>query len=154
MESTALLEDSATGLGRGRLSILLATDGSEHAVKAARHLAGTLAPRHAEVRLLTVLNIELAMGEPIDADARQARIDRETEKAVGETRRLLTEAGQSTWVGTRFGYPPDEILADIEFSKPDLVVVGRRGLSRPASLLLGSVSDFLLRHKTPVLVVP
>ena len=141
------------------LSVLLATDGSEHSLKAARFLAQVLSKGHAEVRLVTVLSMELNpysyMGELSDADARRARIEEESERAAGEARRLLQAAGHPTSVRRRFGNPPDEILTEIEEWDPDLVVVGRRGLGRAASLVLGSVSAFLLRHSTvPVLVVP
>lgn len=137
---------------------LLATDGSDHALKAARFVAGIL-PAGTEVRLLVVLSMELQprtyLGELSDAEARRARIEEATEEAVAETRRILEEAGHPVSVRRRFGNPPDETLAEVEEWKPDLVVVGRRGLGRASSFLLGSVSSFLLRHSpAPVLVVP
>jgi nucleotide-binding universal stress UspA family protein len=141
------------------LSVLLATDGSEHALKAVLFLAHLLPGGRAKVRLLTVLSMELdpntCMGELSDADLRRARIEEGTEKAVGQVLRILEAVGNSTSVGRRFGNPSDETLTEIEAWGPDLVVVGRRGLGRVASLALGSVSAFLLRHSTvPVLVVP
>ena len=140
------------------MSVLVATDGSGHALKAARFVAGIL-PAGAEVRLLVVLSMELQprtyLGELSDAEARWARIEEATEEAVAETRRILEAAGHSVSVHRRFGNPPDETLAEVEEWKPDLVVVGRRGVSRASSFLLGSVSSFLLRHSpAPVLVVP
>jgi len=140
------------------MSVLFATDGSDHALKAARFLAGILVPG-AEIHLLTVLSMEMEprtyLGELSDAAARRTRIDEETDEAVGETRRILEEAGHAVSVRQRFGNPPDETLSEVEELGPDLVVVGRRGLSRTAGLLLGSVSSFLLRHSpSPVLVVP
>ena len=64
-------------------------------------------------------------------------------------------AGLSVSVHQRFGNPPDEVLAEVDELVPDLVVVGRRGVGRAASLVLGSVSSSLLRHSAvPVLTVP
>jgi nucleotide-binding universal stress UspA family protein len=140
------------------LTVVLATDGSEHALKAARFLAGMLSADQAAVRLLTVLSTELGVGKEEWADgdgAPLARMQAAAEGAVAESRRILEDAGQTTMTSIRVGYAPDEILAEIDECQPDLVVVGRRGRSRPASVLLGSVSDFLLRRsKYPVLVVP
>ena len=140
------------------MSALVATDGSDHALKAARFVAGIL-PAGAEVRLLVVLSMELQprtyLGELSDAEARRARIEEATEQAVAETRRILEAAGHPVSVRRRFGNPPDETLAEVEEWQPDLVVVGRRGLGRASSFLLGSVSSYLLRHSpAPVLVVP
>ena len=140
------------------MSALVATDGSDHALKAARFVAGIL-PAGAKVRLLVVLSMELQprtyLGELSDAEARRARIAEATEEAVAETRRILEAAGHTVSVRRRFGNPPDETLAEVVESQPDLVVVGRRGLGRASSVLLGSVSSYLLRHSpAPVLVVP
>jgi nucleotide-binding universal stress UspA family protein len=148
-------DDPASGPA---LSVLVATDGSEHALKAARFLARMLSAG-ASIHLLTVLSLEMEphtyLGELSDADARRARIEKETDDAVGETRHILEAAGHTVSVSQRFGNPPDEILSEVEELVPDLVVVGRRGLSRTAGLMLGSVSTFLLRHSpSPVLVVP
>jgi nucleotide-binding universal stress UspA family protein len=146
-------------LREGTLSVLLATDGSEHSVKAARVLVEVLGGRPAEVRLVTVLSMEMKpttyMGDLSDADQRRARIAEETETAVGEVRGILEEAGLPVSVHHRLGNPSDEVLAEVDELFPDLVVVGRRGLGRAASLVLGSVSSSLLRHSAvPVLTVP
>jgi len=146
-------------LGERPLSVVVATDGSEHSVKAARVLVDVLGGRSAEVRLVTVLSMEMKpttyMGDLSDADERRAHIAEETEKAVGDVRRILEEAGLSVSVHHRLGNPPDEVLAEVDEVVPDLVVVGRRGLGRAASLVLGSVSSSLLRHSAvPVLTVP
>ena len=140
-------------------AVLMATDGSAQSVKAARVVAGLLSAAHAKVRLITVLSMELTpysyLGDLSDAEARRAKIDEATEKAVEEVRQIFGEVGITTTVRRRFGNPADEILSEIAEWDPDLVVVGRRGLSRPASLVLGSVSSSLLHHsRVPVLVVP
>ena len=52
------------------------------------------------------------------------------------------------------GDPAEEIIAQTERNAGLLVVIGRRGLSRMKSLLLGSVSDKVIRHAAcPVTVV-
>ncbi|ADU50443.1 UspA domain-containing protein [Thermaerobacter marianensis DSM 12885] len=54
----------------------------------------------------------------------------------------------------RRGEPGREIVAEAERQRPDLVVVGRRGLGRLSSALLGSVSAYVVEHwRGPVLVV-
>jgi nucleotide-binding universal stress UspA family protein len=140
------------------MSVLVATDGSDHAVKAARFVARSL-PAGSRIRLLAVLSMKLEprtyLGELSDAAERRARIEKVTEEAVEETRRILEAAGHDVSVCRRFGHPPDEVLAEVEEGDPDLVVVGRRGMGRTVGLLMGSVSSFLLRHSSvPVLVVP
>jgi nucleotide-binding universal stress UspA family protein len=51
--------------------------------------------------------------------------------------------------------PGQGIIAVSEQEKADLVVIGTRGLDRLRRTLLGSVSDYVVRHsKVPVLVCP
>lgn len=142
-----------------KLSVLMATDGSEQSVKAARFLVKTLGGRPAAVRLLTVLSMELEprtyLGDLSDAPERRARIEAQIKEAVGEVQAILQDAGIEVSVRHRFGNPPDEVLAEVQERNPDLVVVGRRGLGRAASLVLGSVSVSLMLHSdAPVLIVP
>jgi nucleotide-binding universal stress UspA family protein len=52
------------------------------------------------------------------------------------------------------GYPVDDILAAAAAADVDLVVLGARGLGAVQRLLLGSVSEGVLRHADrPVLIV-
>jgi nucleotide-binding universal stress UspA family protein len=113
----------------------------------------------AEVRLLVILSFELdpytLLGEELDDTPERLRMVREAvERATGEVRPVFETAGHQVSVAHRFGNPADEILQEVEEWKPDLVVLGRRGLSAPSRWLLGSVSDRVLHHAhAPVLVV-
>lgn len=51
--------------------------------------------------------------------------------------------------------PGDGIVSIAEQEKADFIVMGTRGLDPVRRTLLGSVSDFVIRHsKIPVLVCP
>ena len=55
---------------------------------------------------------------------------------------------------TSMGDPAEEVIRYTEDTPGVMVVLGRRGLSAMKSLLMGSVSDKVLRHtKAPVVVV-
>ncbi|KAJ3068080.1 hypothetical protein HDU98_008764 [Podochytrium sp. JEL0797] len=78
-----------------------------------------------------------------------------------ESHQLLTQLGQRALdrgiavrgIALR-GSPKEEILTKIEEMKPDMLVVGCRGLNPIKSLFLGSTSNYLVQHSTiPVVVV-
>ena len=58
------------------------------------------------------------------------------------------------WIEKK-GDPRETIVEQMEEKEYDMLVMGRRGLSRVQTMLIGSVSDYCLRSATcPVTVVP
>ncbi|HET6382107.1 MAG TPA: universal stress protein [Armatimonadota bacterium] len=132
--------------------ILACTDGSGYGVEAVK-MAGDIASHfNAELSVLhvfsipaiidpSVLALEDAMGESHQA------VEDQTASALGST-------GVKYHFLRRDGHPVETILQVIEDEEPDLVVMGSRGLGGFRSLLVGSVSDGVLRHShRPVLIV-
>jgi nucleotide-binding universal stress UspA family protein len=141
--------------------ILLATDGSPHARRAAA-LAGRLVRelRQAEVVLVNVGHIPtIALGGSsagIMVDSRP--LDEEFEKAgreiLDETAGLLHGIDVPIQKQYRRGEPGQEILAAADEVKADLIILGSRGFGKVGGLILGSVSEHVLHGAhIPVLIV-
>lgn len=135
--------------------ILLAVDGSDHALNAAR-TAGELA-RTLKAEMLRIViaydPIPAYLGEPnlqqaIDARLQEANsILQKAEEAVGE---------QNIKVHTELieGSPAAAILAVAETRQSDLIIMGSRGLGPLTGALLGSTSQKVISHAPcPVLIV-
>lgn len=133
--------------------ILLAVDGSEHALKAAR-LAGEMARlTNANLSVITSFDpIPSYLGEPnlsqvIAARTREAETTldaalEEVGQVPGELKREILE-----------GPAAEAILRVAEIREIDLIVMGTRGLGRLAGALLGSQSQKVVAHATcPVLL--
>ena len=136
-------------------SILLAVDGSEHALHAAK-VAGDLARMLNAGKLRIVVafaHIPSYLGEPNMQAAIDARLFESVEilraalEAVGEIPgELHTEMIE--------GSPAEAIIDVAETRKSDLIVMGSRGLSSLAGLLVGSTSNKVVDHAScPVLIV-
>lgn len=141
------------------LLVVIATDGSQHSIGAARLLTRILPAGSAELRLVTVLDYAIypygPSGDPLpDAMRRLDEVAAEERMATDEIRRAAEASQHRVGVYHRFGNPADALLELVEEWEPNLVVVGRRGLGQVKGLLMGSVSSKLLHHsKAPVLVV-
>lgn len=135
-------------------NILVAVDGSEHALKAAR-IAGEIARAFgSNLRLITVYDqIPAFLGEPNLQQAINARL----EQAAAVIEPALAEIGKISGeleVEKLEGQVAEVVLAVIEVRSIDLVVMGTRGLGRLSSLLIGSQSQKVLAHANcPVLLV-
>lgn len=138
--------------------ILVPVDGSENSIRAATFAMEMAEAMNIGVRLFYVFPaasvevIGIAGMSRTDIDqAAQAAAQRafdKTRKGVGEA--IIDKVEQETSVGD----PAEEIIRFTEDDSSVLVVIGRRGLSRMRSLMLGSVSDKVLRHaKSPVTVI-
>jgi nucleotide-binding universal stress UspA family protein len=151
------------GRPRKLASVLVAMDGSEDSFRAARFLQSLVLPRRTKVRLLSVVEPLrypttapgavrgqlLRMIKEVEAE-RRGELDKVLERAAAQLDDKLTRVTRSTPTGA----PADEIIAAANDYDTDLVVVGARGRGGMARLLLGSVSEKVLRDaRCPVLIV-
>lgn len=135
-------------------NILLAVDGSEHAIRAARIAADLARCHQASLRLVAVYEpIPPYLGEPnfqliLDAQLRDA------DKNVEKTLEIVGEIPGEINTEILQGPPAEAILDVVKARECDLIVMGSRGLGQLAGLLLGSQSQKVLNHAPcPVLIV-
>jgi nucleotide-binding universal stress UspA family protein len=143
--------------------ILVAIDGSEPSLRAVT-IAGELAGKYgSELLVMNVMPEEAPVDDDLAAFARAEAIGDSPvaawralgNKVVGDALARAKAAG-AVQVSSEIsaGVPADTILAAARNRRFDLIVVGRRGRSRLAGLLLGSVSQKLANEAPcPVLVV-
>ncbi|MFC1463640.1 MAG: universal stress protein [Candidatus Brachytrichaceae bacterium NZ_4S206] len=135
--------------------ILLATDGSAAAERAA-DMAASLAMRYDAK--LTVVHayhpVPIFLGEPNYSQAVERVLEGGTKLVEGVANRLRELGVKEVVPELIEGSATDVILGMIETRKPDLVVVGSRGLGTWQGAFLGSVSMAVTqRADCPVLVV-
>jgi nucleotide-binding universal stress UspA family protein len=151
------------GQPRGLASVLVATDGSESAGAAIRFFCSLPLPRGLRVRLLgaveavprpvsTPRSVRRQLGAMI-ADLereRRAAVDAVLDRAAKQFGTKLTRVTRSAPTG----HPGEAILSAAVGLGADLIVVGARGLGGMKRLVLGSVSERVLRDaRCPVLIV-
>lgn len=137
--------------------ILVPVDGSANSMRAVRYAIGMAGPLGAKVRLFYVFpvsSVEIIGMAGMSRDdierAAQAAAQRVFDKLhaeIGDTAVTIEDE-------TSIGDPAEEIIRCTEDDPELLVIIGRRGLSRIQSLLLGSVSEKVIRHAhSPVTVI-
>lgn len=137
--------------------ILLASDGSECALKAAA-AAATLA-RKFDARL-TLINVYQPIptvgpyGEIVNVELNEKYVATLQEHAISPVGRIVEGMGVPHQSLQKVGQPAAEIVRVAEEEGCDLIVLGSRGLSGVQAFLLGTVSDRVVHHAhCPVLVV-
>jgi nucleotide-binding universal stress UspA family protein len=143
------------------MRMLVATDGSPHAIRAARfaaRLAGEA--KAAEVIVANVGHLPtIALGGPgadslIDFEAVEEGLERAGRAILQQTGEVFSRAGVLATEVYRRGDPAGEIIKAAQEHKVDFIVMGSRGLGQFGGLILGSVSERVLHGATtPVLVV-
>lgn len=142
----------APGLRR----VLVATDFSATAEAAVAWAVEVAKPHGAAVRLVHALTLPTPVPGYVVADggefgqelrqAAQLRLDGAAEK--------LAESGVAVDTDLRMGIPSQTILTAAEEYVPDLLVIGTRGLTGLAHLLLGSTAERVVQRATcPVLAI-
>ncbi len=135
--------------------ILLAVDGSEHALHAARtaaELARTINPTEFRI-VVSYDTIPLYLGEPnlqYAIDGRKSDAEAILNRAVKEVGDIPCEISEEIIEGDAA-----EAIIDVATTRAsDVIVMGSRGFGRLAGLLLGGTSQKVVAHAPcPVLIV-
>ncbi|MEM0364153.1 MAG: universal stress protein [Candidatus Nitrosocaldus sp.] len=142
--------------GKRRKRIVVAIDTSDNAIHVIEKAAEIAEMVGADVTVLTVVEVPFVASE---GEMNMARITSE-EKRIAEYHKQLIDryfAGSTSILVESmilYGDAGDKICELAEKIHADLVVVGSRGLGRIESMLLGSVSEKVLRKcRCSVLVV-
>jgi nucleotide-binding universal stress UspA family protein len=140
--------------------ILVATDGSEEATLAARTAADIAQKTESELHIVHIkgLPVYIDPGSEVPRVAHGAAEETVRREAQGllddQVQQIEAAGGKAAQTHVRLGRPVEEIVVLADEIDAGLVVVGSRGLGGIRRLLLGSVSDGVVRHAhCPVLVV-
>lgn len=143
--------------------ILVPTDGSKTAQKAAMYAVDLAKQLNASIIVLSVIDKRLFMAQTIPS-SKPARLDIEfvednlreiAEGYAGKVKSLCDKTGVAAEISIKMGYPVEEILQEAKTSKIDLIVLGSHGRSALSATLLGSVAYGVIHNdkSVPVLIV-
>lgn len=137
--------------------ILLATDGSESARKAADTAIELSRLSGAKIYAVSVIDRSVYSSAPEDLEWEEEMYDRFrelAEEAVSYVEKTAKDAGLEVEPVLLEGHPADEIVNFAEKNGMDLIIVGSLGKRGIERFLIGSVSEKVFRNaKVPVLVV-
>jgi nucleotide-binding universal stress UspA family protein len=124
------------------INIMLAVDGSEHSLAAIALLHDL--PLHPESTITALAVLDL-----------RHTLSRATLLAVlDKTQNRLEDTGLNILTGLLHGNPAEELTHYAEQHRPDLLVLGAKGLRSTLGILLGGVAQQVIEYATwPVLVV-
>lgn len=140
--------------------LVLASDGSEGALRAARWLTERFSPEEAELTILTVAHTPTVVGSPNFASmpaygmAMEDAADSEAHQAAQKTLAMLQSWHPRASIITGSSVVP-AIVAYLNDHPVDALVIGRRGHAAVRNLLVGSVSSGLVNQSPiPVWLIP
>jgi nucleotide-binding universal stress UspA family protein len=143
--------------------ILVPTDGSKTAQKAAAYAIGLAKQLHASIIIMCVIDKRFLVSrtvlvEPSSRYVTESIEDYQQEAAeryAKEIKKLCGKKGVRSTTVIIQGHPVEEIVKQAEKSKAGLIVMGSHGESALAAAALGSVTYGVIHKDTtiPVLVV-
>lgn len=138
-------------------NILLATDGSAHAERAAQAAVELAQNLSSDV---TITIIHVSADAPSRSKLMEAHFDvksvleAEAHRAITKTEDYFKTAGVPYQLKVALGDPADQIVELAAKGSYDMIVIGSRGLNVVSEVLMGSVSRKVSHHaKCPVLIV-
>ena len=144
-------------MSKGNSDIVVACDGSEHSLHAAKMAAELAKATSQSLKLLTVFP-GTRVERLVVSGVLQSDIDEEANeygrKAFDAAKLALSGTVEPTEEVLLKGDPAKEIIEYLENNPGTHLFLGRRGHSLVRSLTLGSISEKVVRHATgPVTVV-
>lgn len=134
--------------------ILLASDGSKNAVRAAKE-AVKIASKSDEsiVDVVYVIDIDKSKYDVLHSNSKE-EVDIERRKKNSEVIQYLNEAQVNYKTTILKGRPGPEIVKYANEQRVDIVVIGSRGLNALQEMVLGSVSHKVMKRvNCPALIV-
>ena len=122
--------------------IILAIDGSDHAAAAVELVQNLPIPKECKITVLTVLI------------PRNAQYHATLSNLLEQTRILLKMGGRDVETVLLTGYPGEQIIKYAVEHKPDLIILGAKGLRGTIRIFLGGVAQQVVEYAPcPVLIV-
>ena len=132
--------------------ILLAVDGSENAVRAARE-AIKIASTNSLIEMVYVADFDKAKTEVLHAASSESLL-LERKRKVAPVEEILKESEKKYKLTILHGTPGPEIVKYANEKQVDIVVIGSRGLNSLQEMILGSVSHKVMKRvQCPALIV-
>lgn len=143
------------------MRILVATDGSQHAIRAADlalRLVRELKQADVVVNVGHIPDVALGAaavrGGSVDLGGLIESLDQAGQRILDQTAEVFSGVDIAVRRDYRTGDPAAEIVGAAREHKADLIVMGSRGLGQIGGLVLGSVSERVLHlAHGPVLIV-
>ena len=136
------------------MKIAVAIDGSENALRAAKHaitLVQYLPEAHLEV--IYVSDYNKAKDERLLSQSPES-LTLKREQKVHPILELAKEVGVKTKITMLKGNPSQEIIKYVNSEGIDQLVIGSRGLNTLQEMVLGSVSHKVMKHvNCPITIV-
>ena len=147
-----VLERRANGGQKGP-AVLVATDGSEVSLRAGEYAARLADGLGAKLFALYVVDEHLAFHGGIHYGEFVEQLSENGREATGKVRALAEEAGAECEELVVLGRPDRSILTVAEELGADPIVLGAGGMSGLEHVLVGSVSEEVLRHANRTVLV-
>jgi nucleotide-binding universal stress UspA family protein len=143
--------------------ILVPSDGSKTAQKAARYAVDLAKQLKASIIIMSVVDIRSLIAqtgpgaetaiysiEPLEDYLKKA-----AERYAGEIKKLCDKSGVASKISIKIGRPVEEIVKEAKRSKANLIVMGSHGRSALSATVLGSVSYGVIHNDAsiPILIV-
>lgn len=134
--------------------ILLASDGSEHALRAAKAALKLVTKDITKITLLYVLDPNKLKKSPNRTRFDEEFIKQKREEKLQKTEELFAQFGVNYQVKICEGEPEAQIAKYANHHAHDVLIMGSRGLNAFQEMVMGSVSHKVMKvAKCPIMVV-